>query len=321
MAIPIWQNYFTTLGNNASYQFRIRLDNDSGAIIFSGKAYKKPGESSVYVRLNDICANYLNEELIPDFVHGQSSDLEYSRTFVVEKYTSSWVEAEIVEFANNWSYNSQWAEAQGLSFPVTKISTRQPILWSWTSMPSSVRCYYSRPNTVSWISKNISTTAGRKTLCIIPQAYMSNINGIRINVTGVAAREYEIVNSCARFALYYVNSYGGWDTALMDGNYTISTDVERYIRETESVGQKVNYLNLMERYITLNTGWLTDAQAEMMGELMNSTNVWLYDMDADWCHPIILTDNTWVQKSFKNQGGRLFNYTIQAQFAKREIRR
>lgn len=321
MAIPIWQNHYTTLGNNASYPFDIRLDDDEGPIIFSGKAFKKPGESSVYVRINDICANYLETELLPDFVHGQSSDLEYSRNFVVEKYASSWVTAENVEFANNWSYNSQWASAQGISFPITKISTRQPILWSCTNMPSSVRCYYSRPNSVSWTSKNISTTAGCKTLCIIPQSYQSNIDGIRINVTGFAARDYEIVKSCARFALYYVNSYGGWDTALMDGNYTISTDVERYIRQTESVGQKVNDLNLIDKSITLNTGWLTDAQAELMGELMNSTNVWLYDMDSTLSYPVIITDNTWVQKSFKNQGERLFNYTIQAQFAKREIRR
>ena len=46
MAIPIWKDKEVTLGSGASYDFEIRLGSSSGAAIYAGRAYKRPGASS-----------------------------------------------------------------------------------------------------------------------------------------------------------------------------------------------------------------------------------------------------------------------------------
>ena len=47
MSEPIWKDYTVTLGSADAYDFEIRLDNAAGQLIFSGRAYKRPGASNV----------------------------------------------------------------------------------------------------------------------------------------------------------------------------------------------------------------------------------------------------------------------------------
>ena len=45
MAIaPIWKDYFVTLGTEEVIPFRIRVQDQSGKIIYNGKSHIKPGK-------------------------------------------------------------------------------------------------------------------------------------------------------------------------------------------------------------------------------------------------------------------------------------
>lgn len=325
MAIPIWETYPITLGSEDTYRFRILLDNASGEVIFTGIAHKMPGEANVKVRINDICATYLPREREPSVFNTTSEVFVWKRSFVVQKYTTSWETVETVEFANNWSYNLLWGEPDGLSFPITPIATRQALVFSWINIPARPDIYYHRPTSSSWFLKRMDFDPyGSCTLSLIPEDYTTGvIDAIRIDIPGVATRDFQIVKSCARFALYYINSYGGWDTFLMEGNYTFSNELQKFNRASEYLSRSAdqNYLNLVNRFVTLNTGLLTDAQAAMMGELMNSTNVFLCDMDEGTLLPATIVDTSWEEKTFKNQGGKVFNYTIRLQLTKNLVRR
>lgn len=326
MATPIWITYSVNLGSEDTCRFRILLDNASGEVIFTGIAHKAPGEVDLKVRINDICATYLPREKAPIVFLAASEVFVWKRSFVVQKYTTSWVTVDTVEFCNNWSYNLMWSEGEGLSFPITKIATRQALVFSWINIPARPDIYYHRPTSSTWYLSRVNYSPnGSCTISLIPEEYTTGvIDGIRIDIPGVATREFQIVDSCARFALYYINPYGGWDTFLMDGNYTFSTELQRFNRTSENLFKSIdlNYLNLMNNFVTLNTGILNDEQAAMMGELMNSTNVLLCDLDnGRSLVPVTIVDTSWEEKTFKNQGGKMFNYTIRLKLTKDLVRR
>ena len=55
MAIaPIWKDYFVTLGTGYVIPFRIRVQDQSGDIIYNGKSHIKPGGTDNSIRINDI---------------------------------------------------------------------------------------------------------------------------------------------------------------------------------------------------------------------------------------------------------------------------
>ena len=56
MAIPIWKDKFVNLGSYASRYFRIQA---GGTTIYSGRAYRAASSGSLFVRINDICADYI----------------------------------------------------------------------------------------------------------------------------------------------------------------------------------------------------------------------------------------------------------------------
>ena len=61
---PIWKDRYVTLaasGNSAA--FEIRTGSSSGPVIYTGTAYPRPGETDIYARINDVCADYLRHAI------------------------------------------------------------------------------------------------------------------------------------------------------------------------------------------------------------------------------------------------------------------
>ena len=122
-AVPIWKDYYVTL----SGIFRIIVD--TGDVIYSGYAVAKPGEASAQVRINDVCADYL-DNILPTI-----SQAEFTRatlpTFTVQaRVQDQWQDITTVQFLNDWSYDYDFDPAtMGLSFPINgHVDTRMPIV-------------------------------------------------------------------------------------------------------------------------------------------------------------------------------------------------
>ena len=60
---PIWKDHYVTLGTGDVMQYRIRIQDQAGEIIYNGTSHKKPGSTENYIRINDICADYLTNAL------------------------------------------------------------------------------------------------------------------------------------------------------------------------------------------------------------------------------------------------------------------
>ena len=130
-AVPIWKDVFVTLGTGDSTQYRITIP-DTGDVIYSGKAFKRPGETNIYARINDVCADYI-ENVLPTLSQAEFTRITLPVTFKVQlKQGTQWGDITTAQFINDWSYDYGYdAATMGMSFPINgHIDARMPIVWT-----------------------------------------------------------------------------------------------------------------------------------------------------------------------------------------------
>ena len=132
------------------------------------------------------------------------------------------------------------------------------------------------------------------------------------------------MDNCGEGFLLYKNRFGGWDSFLIEGNiykydeYTkLSGVYPKYPNDNGYNRERVTDRNTIRTRYEINTGWLTDEQAErLVFHLMSSTTVALrsfsdkivgsfpYNMVS-----VSITNTEVEYKKFKN-GKKMINYTI-----------
>lgn len=337
MANPIWKDYYVSLGSADSIEYRI-LCNDE--VIYSGKAWKRPGHPTNDIRINDICADYLNNT-IPAMSQAEFSNLEFPLTFIVQTLSgTSWTQVASVQFLNDWSYDYAYNPAtMGMAFPVNgRVALRQWVVWTGLN--------------VSQVEAKITYKDGTSSYVYIPVAISADFNSdynsdfarsVRSAVSGTAVFrpsawsgvaaitingiKYDVVDGCNQYALYYVNAHGGWDSLLIEGNHSEVDNLTRHNREVEYDNRSIqnrgrqNYVNEISKTLTLHTSWMSDEESSRMHHLLNSTEVYLYDINKDEMIPVVLKNGTTEYKTYRSNGHKLFNYTIEVSYANDRIRR
>lgn len=338
--IPIWKDAIANVGLVESMFYRIILA-DTGEVIYSGKSHRRPGATINQVKINDICADWL-QNVLPNLSQAEFSAITLPVTFYVQSSQngSTWTNQGSFQFINDWSYDYGYDPAtMGMAFPINgHIDSRMPIIWTGLN--------------VSQVTATITYRDGTTSRVIIPVAISDDFNadfnadfsksvrsagsGSAVfflsawdNVAGVTIGNatYQVVTECAKYALYYVNAHGGWDCFLIEGN-TMETDtLKRYTREmvydnTDIQNRGIqNYVNEITKGFTFHTGWLVSEQGERMHHLINSTDVYLYDIANEQMIPVTIPMTTCEYKTFKNQGNKFAQYTLQVEIAQNRIRR
>lgn len=337
MIHPIWKNYFVDLGTADSQEYVICYNKYGSLItIYHGKAWKKPGESSITICINDICADWL-VNTFPSLAEGidpQDTPIE----FVVQKITPAgqYVESASVRFVNDWSYDaSHDAERDGLAAPInSRCDVRQWLLWTGLDI-AEVEAEVFLSNGQSFkvfipveiaedfnidFNTDFATSvrsAGSGTAVFRPSQW----DGVsKIVINGV---EYHFADTCSRYVMYYLNAYGGWDSLLIEGASSEMDSLSRHVMSRAMIHDRHqdNYQNDIKKKITLHTTWMSDEQSLKMHHLLNSTDVYLHDLDNDIIIPVILEGDTTPYKTYKGQGGKLVNYSIEATIAQNRYRR
>lgn len=319
MAVPIWKDKIIDLGE-ASIQFRI-YDWDNAISLYDGVAHAKPGEATAKVRINDICADYLVNAL-PTLTDRAFTALPVKRFGVQLRYPGqTWIPLTDVTFYNDWSYD-YGATPSDLSCPINgRVDDRMFILFSGLDMASLSASYHKTTGTSSSRSVTLPSNPASGTGAFKANA-LTNVDRITIK-----SRTYYLAGSCFKYALYYVNAYGGWDQFLIEGNDIEADAITRYIREVEYDNTlivnrgKDNYVNEVTKSWTLHSGLLTDDQASRMHHLLNSPLVYLCQISTGNMIPVIIKTDTCEYKTYKNQGNRMFDYTMQVEIAQNRIRR
>lgn len=318
MIQPIWKKIYVDLGNADSVEYVISYSTGVSLVtIYHGKAWKTPGESSISISINDICANWLSNafpSLTEGFFHTDKIYLE----FVVQTISAAGIYTEVarVNFINDWSYDQEHnPETDVLASPINRrIDRRQKLLWTSAGTSAIELELVMADGSSSTQTFNIFA----KGTAVFTPLQWGDVAHVIIN-----GQQYDIVDTCSRYVLYYLNAYGGWDSLLIEGAASEEDSLTKHSMSKPGVydREKANYLNEIEKKITLHTSWLSDEQSLKMHHLLNSTDVYLHDLDKNVILPVILDNSSTPYKTFKGEGGKLVNYTIEVSVAQTRKRR
>ena len=317
MAEPVWKDYYVTLGREDSYEYQIEIN---GSIVYNGVAFKRPGNTEVKIKLNDIAADYLSIEL-------EKLDNSFKKCGDAEcvVYADSQEKAHVVFYAN-WSYDDLFnPHAKGLSCPINaRVALDTPLPFSAVDSDE-----YEFESLSSARITDIQVDNRRASYCMLNLREISNQEEDIMVLPSYTtySQIYHVVDTCAKYALYYVNAYGGVDMLLIEGNHSERDDLTRYSRKVEYDNRKVSkrgkgdYAIEVTKTLTLHTSWLSDVEASRMHHLLNSPQVCLFDIEQQMMIPVILTNTTTEYKTYKGNGGQLVNYAIEVTFANERVRR
>lgn len=132
----------------------------------------------------------------------------------------------------------------------------------------------------------------------------------------IGGRVYYDVNYCGDAALYYLSSRGSWEAFLIEGlvkrtdKYTQNDYYKSFDNTTIEFGRR-RFLTDIKRTWELNTGWLSDREAEAVAtDIFPSTQVYLHLLDTDEMLPVVITDTQAEFKTYENQNYQLVSYKI-----------
>lgn len=320
---PIWKDYYVDLGEVDFSEFFIDYDDE---FAHNGIAYRRPDDFNCRVKINDICKNYL-----PTINLRSGVEFIEARLPLFNIYNKDASVDEYVRFFNDWSYE-EYGQNINLACPINgRVTSRMPLpLFCPIVTAQDVEVEVIHPDgDVSMIYPASIRTDSGLYLLDLDICTPGDLLGAAI-YTGEGwsvASEYQVVDSCARYALYYENARGGWDALLIEGNHSESDSLTRHERSVEydnsSVSNRgrVNYGVEIKKRMTFHTSWMSDEESSRMHHLLNSTNVYLYDIEKEQFIPVLLTNSTTEYKTYKSNGGKLVNYTIEVEFANERIRK
>lgn len=286
-------------------------------VIYTGIAHKMPGASSIQVRLNDIFADALAER----------EDLNVAATFdTIEEegitgatfYVISGGSTTTFEVIVDYSYIPSVTCFSAPILPL--IDTRMPFVASNLAATGGFK----------WAANAGGSTVETKGT-LYRRASMSNIlykaTYLRIEWLYGPTFTFERKQTCADYAIYYINAFGGWDWLVLGGRCSIAdnytrTLTERVYNNNEALARgTVNWRNNIKRTYTLRTSLLTDAQSANMHHLLGTTRAILFDLRTQEATPITITNSQCDYKTLKGNGNRMSQYTITADVTQHHVRR
>lgn len=325
---PIWANNVVrveTLLNSVKYEVRYNSET-----IYSGKAYVIPNTNYVEIDMSKICSSYLSSSLegIID-APANYNKLDSVKNFGL--YINDNLEGAYMYY-NSYTYapTPEYLNLLGgetmlmLSDPIRKVfDSRQYIVNSFLCALSSVSSgyggyayFYNSKNERTEVFGSLSVGVGYVTMMRAPE------DAVAFEMHG---QKTPIKKTCCKYCLYYQNALGGWDSFLIDGNDKRTDKITSYNyikaidNNTKSFGTK-KYMNTISTAYKLHTDWLNDDEASRMHHLLESTEVYLHNLEDDTVIPVNITNSSCEFKTFTNNGKKKFNYEINVELARTKVR-
>ncbi len=227
----------------------------------------------------------------------------------------------------NTDHEQPLADIRYLNDPIDdKVDPRQRIFTSGYNTTGS-QVYTYQVNTGNAVSVSITNTSNIHLRTVNLHTLGLSVNDtITMGMTGYGTNTYTVVRPCRnRFALYYVNKYGGLDALLCSGRSIESwsptrTDVTLYDdRLNRRDWQQKRIYSEQDHQFQLNTGWLTDTNARKIDHLIYSPKVWLHDLEDDTITSCLITDTNYSVK--ERRYDTVVQYVVNVKLSQKEIRR
>ena len=131
-------------------------------------------------------------------------------------------------------------------------------------------------------------------------------------------RIFNLTNEdCEHNVLSFENRNGSISYLPLKGNTIYSESIQRYMK-IDMFDKETVFASLVDETITINTGWLTDAEAKALEDLYVSKKIFLYDATLGKYLAVNLDESEYTQRLFKNERN-LKNYTIKLKLQEKEV--
>lgn len=307
MTQQIWKDYYVDLSaylTDGAAVYEIRKGADT---LYAGRAVQRP-DGTCKVRVNDVCAAWLGSHL-PDV---QTQGDEGDDSLVAFAVYVGGSKVEDVTLYRDWSYDRQWEPYTG------GVSSRPIRMEADSRMP--ILCSFLKGGSVVVDVRGTATTESVSAPCV----YVVPATGAEGTVS-IGSMTWQVKDTCRRWALYYVNKYGGWDSFIFSGG----TEGETYARDLlerdydnndEPAVGTVNYRTERVRSWVLRTGVLTDGEAAQTDDITGAVQAYLYDMQEGAWYPVVVKDGSWTRRTYRN-GRQRVELAVTVELAQEEVRR
>lgn len=334
MIVPIWKDTYVKISSTeqiTEYYITIQYFGDEETLIYNGRAfgYRPLGSTSNYtaeIFLNPIVKDYLFTKVdtpksdIP-FIHSQAIVRVYNSmndTIIGEEYV----------FVDDYSY-------EDIGYEYGILCLNRPIKNNVANIPLPVSFYdYTNdPNEIIYCKCRLRDEEGKQIATFDSLysyfKYVCLFNGVlgKNNFYWIGEDnieefliQYTIDDCKSNYAYYYKNALGGYDVLCVSGKMVQVDNLERKTIEVYKDG-KQNFENVITRTYSTFTGFLTEEQSLLMHHLLNSTEVYLYDIQEGTYVPVVLTNTTTEYKTKQNQNKKMISYNITCEEATKKYRR
>lgn len=315
---PIWKTTVVEVAGQGYVDYTVSTD---GEVIYSGRAYQMPGDENINFELNEIVRDYVDNYLW--WREGYQTPSGWERTFTLT--LSNGGGGDYI-FTKDWSYKELGYSSNSF------ICLNEPIIDEIPAGCLVPVCVFSPQRAGNMHFVRISPTGGY----YIP--YTANLNnprqarylfvaspGYRYGwANGMVYKGAAVCNT--RYVLYYENAYGGIDALPVQGNATATDKITAYttknaVRVPSTTFSYRRYLNEIQKSWEFKTGYLSDEQASRMHHLIESTMVYVWDIEEARLYPVVIDENSLTYKTYKNQGRKFFNYSFKVRESQDKIRK
>lgn len=332
--VPIWKDTYVKFYSEEEtpeYYITIQYFGDEEKVVYNGKTFglKPTSSSTLYlseIYLNAIVKDYLKTKVDNPLMGGI---IFYYSQGIVRVYNSindSIIGEEYV-FVDDYSYEDFYYDrgVVCLSRPIKNNVANIPLpftTYDYYEGDDNINCkWYAEDATGT--KRNIASfysTKYKATILFTPYDglnkcyYYTEEDGITQVI------EYMVDDCKSNYAYYYKNALGGYDVLCVSGKMIQVDNLERKTIEVYKDG-KQNFENVITRTYSTFTGYLTEEQSLLMHHLLNSTEVYLYDIQEATYVPVVLTNTSTEYKTKQNQNKKMISYNITCEEATKKYRR
>lgn len=323
---PVWKDTYFEYPDVTTLSYTI-YDGDNA--LYSGKSVAVPNSIGVNFNVNRICSNYLNSRLPEGIKNGYYTNANYSKLFTIKNDKNNIIGQ--YRFHNSYLYSND-NEVVLLSQHIKDkyvIDRRQYFICSLFNRNNSnanfILKYATATNTTGTIYNGVIDNTAQS-IIIEREKYKNDTNIIRLAVTTQGNIIADIEDTCYDYCLYYCNALGGWDSLLVGGN-VVKTDKINSKYYTKDVDNKTTefaktkFMNIITPTYKIYTDWFNDNEQSRLHHLLESTEVYLHNLNTDTIEPVNITNNTCEYKTYTNNGKKKWYNTIDLEVAQEKIRK
>ena len=310
---PTWQDVFISIPRTRDNELNITysvsvLDNKTNTfeIVYRGNAVFTDEDPEI--NITEIVRDYVEDNININADGGSTQKSDLTKVMLNTDEEDNNLVATLYYYYD-YSFDKYFKLTRNMPI-LNHFDTRQDIFLSFLNLSGET-------NTV-----NISTGGRLLRLTLDTPGIFHNKRAYREGPVIVNAKDKRMTltskNTCAKYAIYYLNPLGGWDQLLIEGKVVKTIKLENktfkgnFDNNTNEFQSKHYLKNLTTSY-KFTTGYLTDEQAKLMPNLIETTKAYLCDLDTNTYIPVLINTTSVNIKTYRNQGRKLFTYTIDVQ--------